>query len=228
MSHLSGASHPCLPNISSCVPPPPPKASPASRALNRMSYFPSSPGRERVRPRAARGGRARGKREATPASFRHPPRPPSTWTGTVSLRGPSPASRSLLPRPSRGSPPPRAAAAAPRHVPLGRPGHSPRGGPRLPGPSGHLGALCGETGRGQGRGRRVPAAAEAATSGKVCGSEGREGWGGAGGTRGPRVVRASGRAGNPGGAEELAGVGWVGKEPWRGGRGEAGPGNGAG
>lgn len=117
VSHLSEASHPTpltpAARKSPRLPPPPPKASPTSRALNRMSYFPSSRGRERVRPGAAGGGRARGKREA--AGRGHPVLGRVQLPSAATRRPPGPSSRALRgarPLPAR-PPPPRATSPAP-------------------------------------------------------------------------------------------------------------------
>lgn len=105
--------------------------------------------------------------------------------------------------PSAGLPHPTP-RPSPRHVPFPghvpgrhRTAHSPRGEPRLPGPSGRLGSLWGRRRSGPAPG---PAAAEAAASGKVGRSEG----GRVGGAEGRGSgVAAGGRAGRePGVAKE--------------------------
>lgn len=89
--------------------------------------------------------------------------PPTTFRA----QGPSSRRRPLLVRGRHPAPRPRRRPSRPG--PLCR--HSPRWRPRLQGPSGRLRALCGRRAR-SGPGTPVPAAAEAAASGKVCGSEG--------------------------------------------------------
>lgn len=223
MSHLSGASHPtpltpARPNVSPHLPPPSPKASPTSRALNRMSYFPSGRGRERVRPGAAGGrvGSARLPRPLSAAGRGHP----VLGRGQRSLCGHWPASRLLLPGPPRGSPPfaarpppPRATSAAPRratHRAGGRGSRDRRGTWELC--AGRRGAVRARD-AGAPRQPRPPPPEKFAARNGGRGGKGQEGRG---------VLESPAQAGGPGTREEPTGRG---RNRAGGGRGEAGPGN---
>lgn len=173
MSHLSGASQPTRltpdhPNVPptpfSHLPPPPPKASPRSRPLSRMSYFPSGKGLERVRPGVGRRECAAGSPRrhypspelglGFPLRARDGPPGGERWIGPppATFRAPGPSSRRQCP----------GLAPSPRHVPAGGPPAPPRSaathraGGR--GSRDRRGAceLCAGDGRGQGPGRRSP------------------------------------------------------------------------
>ena len=146
--------------------PPPPKASPRSRALSRMSYFPSGKGLERVRPGVGKAGVRGGIPSPPPPESRAGGRLPSAGQGRPPWRqavdrapaGHFPRSGPLLPpsvsrarplpaprprrRPSRPAPP-RSAAT---HRAGGRGSRDRRGACEL----------CAGDGRGQGPGRWFP------------------------------------------------------------------------
>ena len=221
VSHLSGASQPTPltpdrpdvpPTPFSHLPPPPPKASPRSRALSRMSYFPSGKGLERVRPGVGKAGVRGGIPSPPPPESRAGGRLPSAGQGrppwrqavdrapaghfprsgpllppSVSrarpLPAPRPRRRPSRPAPPRPAPPPLTARGAAAPGTVGAPASSVR----------ETGAVRGrDAGSRHSRGRRLRK-----SFWLVREREG-EGEGRGGRGRGPRVARAGGGLGTGG------------------------------